>query len=168
MEKVLEYGTNTGTRASGHEISSNFHINNGGSIPPNLIALANVKRDDDYIKYCKENKLDIHPARFDKLLPEYFIRFLTEKNDLVIDPFAGSCTTAHAAENLERRWICTDLNENYLLGGIGRLTENKNEYFKGTQKPRKYSIYAPEFIDEKLDETEEAQMELFFSENSKC
>ena len=35
MEKVLQYGTNTGTRASGHEISQNFHINNGGSIPPN-------------------------------------------------------------------------------------------------------------------------------------
>ena len=103
-----------------------------------------MKRDDKYIKYCKENDLDIHPARFDKLLPEYFMRFLTEEKDLVIDPFAGSCTTAEAAESLKRRWICTDLNKNYLLGGIGRFNRRK-QIFQGNAKSKKDSINAPNF-----------------------
>ncbi len=47
-------------------------------------------------------------------LPEFFIRLLTDKNDLVVDPFAGSNTTGAVAERLHRRWIAIEEVEDYL------------------------------------------------------
>ena len=41
-----------------------------------------------------------HPARFPAALPDFFIRFLTDEDDLVVDPFAGSNTTGRVAEDL--------------------------------------------------------------------
>ncbi|MYE77854.1 MAG: site-specific DNA-methyltransferase, partial [Chloroflexi bacterium] len=75
-------------------------------------------------RYCKENNLPIHPARFPAPIPEYFIRFLTDRDDLVLDPFAGSCVTGEVSERLQRRWICAEIEEKYLLGAKGRFLEN--------------------------------------------
>jgi site-specific DNA-methyltransferase (cytosine-N4-specific) len=55
-----------------------------------------------------------HPARFPHGLPEFFIRFLTDEDDLVIDPFAGSNVTGEVAENLGRHWRAFELSEEYL------------------------------------------------------
>jgi site-specific DNA-methyltransferase (cytosine-N4-specific) len=46
-----------------------------------------------------------HPARFPEKLPAFFIRFLTEPSDVVLDIFAGSNTTGAAAEAAGRRWL---------------------------------------------------------------
>jgi site-specific DNA-methyltransferase (adenine-specific) len=54
-----------------------------------------------------------HPARFPVELPAFFIRLLSQPGQLVFDPFAGTCTTAVAAERLGRRWLVTELNEQY-------------------------------------------------------
>lgn len=54
-----------------------------------------------------------HPARFPIELPNFFINLMTRPDDLVIDPFAGTCTTAMAAEGLGRRWLVTELDEAY-------------------------------------------------------
>jgi DNA modification methylase len=42
---------------------------------------------------------------------------------LVLDPFAGSCTSGAVAEALERRWLCIDNDKEYLEGGKGRFEE---------------------------------------------
>lgn len=143
MKLVIEKGTNVGKRASGHFISNNFQIDNGGSIPPNLIAMSNSERADNYSSFCKENNLPIHPARFAKVIPEFFIRMLTDEGDLVIDPFAGSCVTGRVAETLNRNWICCDNEKDYLLGAMGRFglgSENASAV-----KKHKYEISAPSF-----------------------
>jgi DNA modification methylase len=49
-----------------------------------------------------------HPSRFPLALPRFFVRLLTQPGDLVFDPFAGTCTTAVAAEQLGRRWLVTE------------------------------------------------------------
>ena len=46
---------------------------------------------------------------------------LTDPGDLVVDPFAGSCVTGEDCEKLRRRWICIDLVDEYLRGGLGRF-----------------------------------------------
>ena len=53
-------------------------------------------------------------ARFPAVLPEMFIKFLTDYDDVVLDPFTGSNTTGMVAENLERRWAAIDSEESYL------------------------------------------------------
>ena len=75
------------------------------------------------MRYCAEHNFKPHPARFPAGLPEFFIRLLTDKGDLVVDPFAGSCVTGEVAEKLEREWICVDNIEEYLKGARGRFNK---------------------------------------------
>ena len=56
-----------------------------------------------------------HPARFPIQLPTFFIKLMTKPGQLVFDPFAGTCTTALAAEMLERRWLVTELDEKFAV-----------------------------------------------------
>lgn len=114
-------------RPSGHDISEKFSRGYGSAIPPNLIAVPNTESNSYYLRYCKENGLTPHPARFPSAIPEYFIRMLTEPGELVVDPFAGSCVTGEVAERLKRRWICCDLIEDYLRGGLARLKESDKD-----------------------------------------
>lgn len=122
MHTLLEKGYKAKLRPSGHDISHKFSINNGAAIPPNLIAIPNTESNSAYQRYCQEHKIKAHPARFPAALPEYFIRMVTDRGDKVFDPFAGSCVTGEVAERLGRKWVCSELVENYLKGAVGRFT----------------------------------------------
>lgn len=54
-----------------------------------------------------------HPARFPTALPTFFIKLMTRPGQLVFDPFAGTCTTAVAAQKLGRRWLVTEADERF-------------------------------------------------------
>lgn len=56
-------------------------------------------------------------------LAEFFIKFLTEPGDLVVDPFAGSNVTGCVAESLGRRWISIELNPEYAQASMSRFAE---------------------------------------------
>ena len=128
MQKLIskkEY--NAGHRPSEHVIGrSSFAVDNGGAIPANVIIAANTAGKGSYFEYCKKNELEIHPARMPRELPEFFIRFLTDEKDLVLDPFAGSNMTGAVAERLNRRWIGIEINSVYAEGSKGRF-ENIND-----------------------------------------
>ena len=121
MLDLLENGYEAKLRPSGHDISDKFGRDNGGSVPPNLLALANTESNGRYQNYCREKDLPIHPARYPSAIPEYFIRFLTDPGDAVLDPFAGSCVTGEVAENILRRWICCETSKPYLEGARARF-----------------------------------------------
>lgn len=123
MERLLEKKSyNTGKRPSEHHIGDkSFLKNNAGAIPSNLITLANTQASSDYLAYCRQHAIRPHPARMPSGLAEFFIKFLTKPNMLVLDPFAGSNTTGAAAEKLGRRWLAIEPNENYLMGSRGRF-----------------------------------------------
>lgn len=124
MEELLKNGYTAKKRPSGHDISDKFSHDNGGSIPPNLLAIPNTESNSAYIRYCKSKGISPHPARFPSELPEYFIRMLTDENDVVLDPFGGSCVTGEVCERLNRQWICCEMMEEYLQGAVGRFAEN--------------------------------------------
>ena len=128
MKELLERGYTAKRRPSGHDISDKFAVDNGASIPPNLIAIPNTESNSAYLRYCQEHALKPHPARYPSDLPEYFIRLLTDESDTVLDPFAGSCVTGEVAERLNRYWTCVDTVEEYLEGALGR-------FVNGGQKP---------------------------------
>jgi DNA modification methylase len=114
---------NAGHRPSGYDVSpTSFLHKSKGAIPPNLLPFPNTKSNGSYMRYCKKYGFEVNPARFPVELPDFFIRFLTSrKNDLVLDPFAGSNTTGYAAEILERRWLAFEINEDYLKGSKFRF-----------------------------------------------
>lgn len=121
QKDLFRNGYNQGRRPSGHRIGAGFSIDNGGAIPPNFIEVANTRSNDPYQRYCREKGIDAHPARFPEEVPDFFVRFLTEPGDVVLDPFAGSNTTGFVAERLSRRWIAIDQEKRYLDGSRGRF-----------------------------------------------
>lgn len=54
-----------------------------------------------------------HSATFPKSLPSWFIKLLTEPDDLILDPFAGSGTTCIAAKELGRNYIGIEIKPDY-------------------------------------------------------
>ncbi|MBM4162639.1 MAG: site-specific DNA-methyltransferase [Ignavibacteria bacterium] len=123
MQRLNGRGVRGTTRPSGHNIKSSFaRIDAGGSIPPNvieevppdLLKFGNNAANDSYTLKCKKQGITVHPARFPAALPEFFIKFLTDIDDVVLDPFAGSNTTGSVAERLQRRWIAVDNVKEYL------------------------------------------------------
>ena len=63
----------------------------------------------------------MHPARFPEALPEFFIRLLTDPEDLVVDIFAGSNTTGYVAERLGRHWRSFEERLDYVAASVFRL-----------------------------------------------
>lgn len=128
MKKLIKdpsaYYTPT-KRPSGHDIGSSFGKDNGGAIPSNLLQIPNSEASSKYLKLCKEIGIKAHPARFPAKLPEFFIRFLTEPNDLVIDIFAGSNTTGYVAEKEGRRWLAFEQLPEYLNASVFRFMEDE-------------------------------------------
>lgn len=123
MHRLFREGVRRTRRPSGHPISEQFDRDHGGSIPPNLLEIANTTSIDPYLTRCRDAGLPIHPARFPPALPEFFVRFLTEEGDLIIDPFAGSNVTGQVAERLGRRWLACELNADYVAGSRLRFEE---------------------------------------------
>lgn len=121
MHRLIENGYRAKKRPSGHNITGKFNRNNNGSIPPNLLQIGNTDSSSDYLRLCKENNIKPHPARFPKELPAFFIEFLTDVNDIVLDPFCGSNVAGFAAETTRRRWIGIDIVEEYLQGSEFRF-----------------------------------------------
>ena len=121
--ELFKKGYNDGARPSGWVIGDKFGKNNGGAIPPNVIEASNTRSSDAYQIYCRNHGITIHPARFPKEIPEFFVKFLTDQGDLILDPFGGSNMTGSVAETLKRRWICMEQNEEYLKGSIGRFDD---------------------------------------------
>ncbi len=122
MRRLLRDGYDTAKRPSQHDISPHFQKDNGGAIPPNLLSLPNTCSSDEYFGRCRAERLPIHPARFVPGVPEFFIRFLTRRRQLVLDPFAGSNVTGQVAESLQRRWISVEINSEYVAGSRLRFT----------------------------------------------
>jgi site-specific DNA-methyltransferase (cytosine-N4-specific) len=123
MKHLLRRGRyNHGKRPSEHHIGEkSFLTDNQGAIPPNVLTLSNTKNDDSYQKFCRANGMKPHPARMPAALPEFFIRFLTKENDLVMDPFGGSNTTGAAAQILKRRWVSIEAEEDYVRSSKSRF-----------------------------------------------
>lgn len=54
---------------------------------------------------------------------EFLVRFLTQEEDIVVDPFGGTLTTAMAAERTGRRWLVVEKMLAYLRGGAERFLQ---------------------------------------------
>jgi len=111
-------------RPSGHDIGKGFGKDNGGAIPSNLLQIPNTESNGTYMSSCKAVGIKGHPARFPAKLPEFFIKYLTDPNDLVVDIFAGSNTTGQVAESLGRKWLSFELDQQYVAASAFRFIDD--------------------------------------------
>lgn len=127
MQRLLKTKKfNSGKRPSEHDISEeSFKIDHGGAIPPNVLSISNTSANDPYQEYCRKNDIEFHPARMPIDLPEFFIKFLTDPGDIVLDPFGGSNTTGAAAEKLDRYWVAVEPTPHYIEGSLGRFDHDR-------------------------------------------
>lgn len=114
-------------RPSGHDIGKGFSKDNGGAIPSNLLQIPNTESNGTYLSACKVLDIKQHPARFPAKLPEFFIRFLTEPGDTVLDIFAGSNTTGQVAESEGRKWLAFEERMEYLAPSAFRFFSKDDE-----------------------------------------
>ena len=152
MKKLLQRGTyNPGRRPSGHVIGDkSFLDDHGGAIPPNVLIpaledmlpellevlpISNTRSVEPYQDYCRKHGLTPHPARMPTRLVEFFVHFLTDPGDLVLDPFAGSNTTGLVAESLGRKWIGIEANGEYVQGSRARFRPLTDSESNGTADP---------------------------------
>jgi DNA modification methylase len=139
MIGLLKNGYKAKLRPSGHNISTKFSKDRGGAIPPNifsilqnddeeptnLFTISNTDSNSRYLKLCRENEAKVHPARYPDALPDFFIKFLTDEGDRVVDPFGGSNVTGAVAERLNRRWMTFEIREDYLRGSMFRFDDDR-------------------------------------------
>lgn len=143
MKRLLNNRTyNSGKRPSEHIIGSKSFLNNNkGSImhnvieaeqmdekrktrlPLNAFSIANTKSNDYFCRKCKDSGISPHPARMPLELASFFIEFLTDEEDLVLDPFAGSNTTGFCAEKLKRKWVSIEVDRDFGEQSIIRFTD---------------------------------------------
>lgn len=84
---------------------------------------------NEHYKNCvwkfPNGKRTFHPTQKPLKLFEYLIETSSNEGDLVLDPFSGSGTTALAASNLNRKFLCIDQSEEYVELSKKRLIEGK-------------------------------------------
>lgn len=126
MRREFERGIKPRKYPSGHAITGAF-VDRGGAIPSNLLKCANSDSNSNYFRLCRLYGIKPHPARFPAALPEFYIKFLTEPGDLVLDVFAGSNTTGAVAEKLGRRWLAFEIEPRYVNNSRLRFAQYSSE-----------------------------------------
>lgn len=69
----------------------------------------------------------IHPTQKPVRLLERLLALTTHPGDVVLDPFAGSCSTAIACVNTNRKFIGFEIDKEYYDAGLKRLNEALSE-----------------------------------------
>lgn len=86
-------------------------------------SLIRGKRDPNIFKFARTQN-ELHPTQKPVELIQYAIEKFSDPLDLILDPFAGSGTTAIAAENAGRRWTCIERDDRYYNAAIARVWEH--------------------------------------------
>lgn len=94
-------------------------------------------RPDNVVRFhtaghARDNTIK-HPAPFYKDLPAYYIKFLTDEGDVVLDPFGGIMTTGLACKELNRNFIGYELNEKYAEFGRKRIEGEQLDNYRVVQ-----------------------------------
>lgn len=78
-----------------------------------------------YFKTAESEGRTYHPTQKPIELLEYMIKTYTNEGDTVMDNCAGSFSTAVAAQNLNRNWLCIEKEYEYCEKGLLRLNKVK-------------------------------------------
>lgn len=75
----------------------------------------------------EENKTRFHPTQKPVDLFGQIVRDFSSENDLILDCFSGSGTTAIACHRLKRRFICIEKDKDYFEASVKRLEDEQKQ-----------------------------------------
>jgi len=75
----------------------------------------------------KRNEEKIHEAQKPLDLIEYLIKLATREEQIVLDPFMGSGTTAVAAINVNRKFIGFEINRDFYEKSLSRIEQSESK-----------------------------------------
>ncbi len=93
--------------------------------PTNLLEFGFAEKEEKY-----------HEAQKPLALIEFLIKLTTRENQIVLDTFMGSGTTALASQNLNRNFIGFEISEKYCEIGDFRLKNEENNQIPENPKPQ--------------------------------
>ncbi len=96
-----------------------------GVSPTNLLEFGFGEKEEKY-----------HEAQKPLALIEFLIKLTTRENQIVLDTFMGSGTTALASQNLNRNFIGFEISEEYCKIGNFRLKNEQSNQIHGNPKPQ--------------------------------
>ncbi|MBD2212416.1 site-specific DNA-methyltransferase [Calothrix sp. FACHB-156] len=112
------YGEHTLKYPSHPQAITSQYANNGKNNGKNWYPHSKGAKPRDVIEIpttCNGmNEKTLHPTQKPEELIRKFILASSQRQDIVIDPFLGSGTTAVTAEQLGRKWLGCDINAEYL------------------------------------------------------
>ena len=96
-----------------------------GRVADDLSGMKYPKSIQTFAKHSSQ--VGLHPTQKPVELFEYLIQTYSQPGETVLDNCAGSGTTAIAAFNLKRKWICIEKEQKYSDIARDRITTRLNE-----------------------------------------
>jgi site-specific DNA-methyltransferase (adenine-specific) len=93
-----------------------------------------------------------HPAPFPVALPRRLIELYTYEDDLVLDPYMGSGTTAVAALETRRHYVGFDTETEYVAAANARLDEVRERLERTAERREQYRVMLPAVADDEEDD----------------
>lgn len=104
---IVRGGRGRGSRGT---VGGNITESDGRRYPKNILRF-------------NRDKEKLHPTQKPLNLIEYLVQTYSKENDVVLDPYLGSGTTARACKNLGREYIGIELNAEYVKVAEDRLKQ---------------------------------------------
>jgi site-specific DNA-methyltransferase (adenine-specific) len=105
-------GAGSNKQSGNYGYNGDFRNDNEGSrFPLQIQAFNRIERAE-------------HPTQKPVTLFEYLIKTYTNENELILDNTAGSGTTAIAAINTNRKWVCIEKEKEYYDKAIERISNH--------------------------------------------
>lgn len=103
----------------------NYTTNSGGKMTKDNYTQKYTNYPKSILEFSNTNRKDsLHPTQKPVELFEYLIKTYTNEGDTVLDNTAGVMTTAIAAINTNRNYICIEKDEDYYNTGLQRVEEH--------------------------------------------
>jgi len=116
----------------------------GNWIP--VILAGKIKRGQDFFEFVVRGKKPNHPSPKPIEFMEKIVNRFTDKDDIILDPFLGSGTTAVACKELGRKYIGIEISPEYCeiarrrIKAIPELLPNQTYDIEDSQMPMTFSI----------------------------
>lgn len=111
-------------KTKGNETTVQSKLRQQSQACKTLQSILSGMNEKSIIKEIREHYTSIHPTQKPVRLLERLIKLTTQENDIVLDPFSGSCSTLVASRNINRKYIGFEIDSEYYQKGSKRLEES--------------------------------------------